>query len=84
MKSPNLLNPCMRACAKLEANSELSAAQRVKIMTPVIDAAFDLPTILRNSVGMRFANLNAQDQRIVSRLVPTFHCRALCVELRQG
>ncbi|UYH50762.1 ABC transporter substrate-binding protein [Candidatus Kirkpatrickella diaphorinae] len=48
---------------KLEANTDLSAAQRVKIMTPVIDAAFDLPTILRNSVGMRFANLSAQDQQ---------------------
>ncbi|MEE8658353.1 hypothetical protein CGLAMM_03595 [Acetobacteraceae bacterium EV16G] len=54
---------------KLEANADSSAAQRVKTMTPVIDAAFDLPTILRNSVGMRFANLNAQDQQ---RLLDSF------------
>lgn len=48
---------------KLEASSALSAAQRVSIMAPVIESAFDLPSILRKSVGLRFNSLSVQEQQ---------------------
>ncbi len=36
--------------------------QRFAMVAPAIDAAFDLPTILRTSVGPRWATLSADDQ----------------------
>lgn len=47
---------------KLESKPGLSSADRVSLMTPVIDAAFNLPVVLKNSVGMRYAGLKPSEQ----------------------
>lgn len=41
--------------AVMRAGRSASFAQRMQMLTPVVQAAFDLPRILANSVGLRFA-----------------------------
>ena len=41
--------------AIMHAGRSTSFAQRMQMMTPVVQAAYDLPRILSNSVGLRFA-----------------------------
>ena len=43
--------------AVMRAGHARSFAQRLQMLTPVVQSAFDLPLILRNSVGPRFAAL---------------------------
>jgi phospholipid transport system substrate-binding protein len=46
----------------MQAGRATPFTQRFAMVAPAIDAAFDLPTILRTSVGPRWATLSADDQ----------------------
>jgi len=48
--------------ASMKAGHATPFAQRAATLRPVIEAAFDLDTILRTSVGAKFASLPAADQ----------------------
>jgi|GEM_PF-136255 len=57
------------ALRRSEAPSASATAQRMQALAPVVDQAFDLHIILRNSVGMRFETLSPADQ---TRLLSAF------------
>lgn len=54
--------PIARLNAALEARSA-NFAQRVAMLEPVLDQSFDLPTVLRASVGLGWATLSATEQQ---------------------
>jgi phospholipid transport system substrate-binding protein len=57
------------ALQQIQASSGGSTAQRAQTLAPVVDRAFDLRTVLRNSIGMRFETLSSADQ---DRLLQAF------------
>ena len=54
--------PIARLNAALEARSA-GFAQRVAMLEPVLEQSFDLPTVLRASIGFGWATLSAADQQ---------------------
>lgn len=54
--------PIARLNAALEARSA-GFAQRVALLEPVLEQSFDLPTVLRASIGFGWATLSAADQQ---------------------
>jgi phospholipid transport system substrate-binding protein len=67
-KSPvAVLNGALLAAMK--AGSRASVAQRFAIIAPAVDKAFDLQTVLKNSVGLRWASLPDEEK---TRLMATF------------
>ena len=55
--------------AAMRAGKQSPFAQRYAALAPVVERAFDLPAILRASVGLRWASLPPADQQ---RLLETF------------
>jgi phospholipid transport system substrate-binding protein len=55
--------------AAMKAGTRTSVAQRFAIIAPAVDQAFDLQTVLRNSVGLRWAGLPEEEK---TRLLATF------------
>ena len=55
--------------ASMKAGKQTPFTQRYAALTPVIERAFDLPTILQSSVGLRWAALAPADQQ---RLLEAF------------
>lgn len=53
----------------MHAGKAVPFLQRYNTLAPIIDAAFDLPTILQASVGLRWASLPQADQQ---RLLDAF------------
>lgn len=54
--------PIARLNAALETRSA-NFSQRVAMLEPVLEQSFDLPTVLRASVGLGWATLSAADQQ---------------------
>jgi phospholipid transport system substrate-binding protein len=48
--------------ATMKAGTQTSVAQRFAIVAPAVDRAFDLPTVLRNSIGLRWASLPDEEK----------------------
>lgn len=55
--------------AAMKAGARASVAQRFAIIAPAVDQAFDLPTVLKNSVGLRWAGMPDEEK---TRLLATF------------
>jgi phospholipid transport system substrate-binding protein len=55
--------------AAMKAGTRTSVAQRFAIIAPAVDQVFDLPTVLKNSVGLRWSGLPDEEK---SRLLATF------------
>jgi phospholipid transport system substrate-binding protein len=55
--------------AAMKAGTRTSVAQRFAIIAPAVDEAFDLRTVLKNSVGLRWEGLPDEEK---SRLLATF------------
>jgi phospholipid transport system substrate-binding protein len=55
--------------AAMKAGPRSSVAQRFAIVAPAVDQAFDLRTVLKNSVGLRWASMPDDEK---SRLLATF------------
>jgi phospholipid transport system substrate-binding protein len=55
--------------AAMKAGTRASVAQRFAIIAPAVDQAFDLQTVLKNSIGLRWAGLPDEEK---SRLLATF------------
>ncbi|PPQ38169.1 ABC transporter substrate-binding protein [Rhodopila globiformis] len=55
--------------AAMRAGSTTSFAERFKALAPAVDGAFDLPTVLKVSVGLRWDSMNPADQ---ARLIEAF------------
>lgn len=51
------------ALGRIQAQNSGSAQARAQIIGPVVDQVFDLPTVLHNSVGMRYASLSPDEQQ---------------------
>ncbi|GEN14896.1 hypothetical protein NCH01_13270 [Neoasaia chiangmaiensis] len=51
------------ALQRIEAPGAGTSQARAQIVAPAIDQAFDLPTLLKNSVGMRYAALSPDEQQ---------------------
>jgi phospholipid transport system substrate-binding protein len=62
-----ILNAALLAAMK--AGARTPVAQRFAIIAPAVDQAFDLPTVLKNSVGLRWGGLPDEEK---SRLLATF------------
>jgi phospholipid transport system substrate-binding protein len=55
--------------AAMKAGPRTSVAKRFEIIAPVVDQVFDLQTVLKNSVGLRWASLPDEE---ITRLMATF------------
>jgi phospholipid transport system substrate-binding protein len=55
--------------AAMKVGAQTSVAQRFAIIAPAVDQTFDLPTVLKNSVGLRWGSLPDEEK---SRLLATF------------
>ena len=69
--------------ALMRLGTAMSFRQRFHQIAPVIDRTFDLPTILRSSVGTRWTTLDDGRAERVARRVPPLHHRHLCGQFRQ-
>ncbi|MCQ8242002.1 ABC transporter substrate-binding protein, partial [Rhizosaccharibacter radicis] len=56
------------ALGQLERSQNTSFAARTQMLTPAVDRAFDLPTVLATSVGLRYRSLpEAQKQQLLDQ-----------------
>ena len=69
--------------AIMHAGRSTSFAQRMQMMTPVVQAAYDLPRILSNSVGLRFAGFPPPAQADAAGRVHPVHGGQLCRQFRR-
>ena len=54
--------------AVMRAGRTTPFAQRYAMLLPVVESAFDLPTILRTSVGLRWASLPPDQQQLLEQV----------------
>ena len=69
--------------AAMRAGRATPFAQRFDALAPVVDRVFDLETVLKVSVGLRWDSMDAGVARAPAEGVPPLHHRDLCRQFRQ-
>ncbi len=69
--------------AAMRAGRSTPFTQRFDALAPAVDQAFDLTTMLKVSVGLRWDSMDADDADAAADRVSPLHHRDLCRQLRQ-